>query len=84
MFLHVVLCTKVVTDLIYEDMDSFKKDLENESEDDVADNFLKATNDLLESNYISKLAQMFVQSGKSTAGVVTKYEKTYEDLVKED
>lgn len=79
--LHIVFCTEIAADyLLYDNASDFKADLKNEGS--VAYNFLKATNDLLESNYISKLANKFVQDGLKD-GCVSKYESTYENLVAE-
>ena len=79
--LHIVLCTEIAADyLLYDNAEDFKADLDDEGT--VAYNFLKATNDLLESNYISKLANKFVQDGLKD-GCVSKYESTYENLVAE-
>lgn len=81
--LHVILCTKAVDELIYnsDEKDVFIGDLSKEGT--VAYNYLKATNDLLESNYISKLADKFVNDGLNKEGCVVKYEKVYSDLVAE-
>ena len=80
--LHIVLCTEIAADyLLYDNADDFKADLDDEGT--VAYNFLKATNDLLESNYISKLANKFVQDGLKD-GCVSKYESTYANLVDEE
>ncbi|MBR2384547.1 MAG: hypothetical protein IKA99_02950 [Clostridia bacterium] len=90
--LHIVLCTKKVSELIYTvegdaGKQQFILDLisgEEEDEDTVAYNFLEATNALLESNVISKLANTYIQQGlNSDTGVVVKYEKVYSDLVEE-
>ena len=79
--LHIVLCTEIAADyLLYADEAEFTADIETEGT--VAYNFLEATNDLLESNYISKLANKYVQDGKKD-GCVTRYEKVYEDLLEE-
>lgn len=81
--LHVVLCTKMVDDtLIYSDKDAFIGDLTEK--DTVAYNYLEATNALLESSYISKLADKFVQDGLKKEGCVVKYEKVYSELVAEE
>ena len=79
--LHIVLCTEIAADyLLYDNADDFKDDLDDEGT--VAYNFLKATNDLLESNYISKLANKFVQDGLKD-GCVSKHASTYSDLITE-
>ena len=84
--LHIVLCTKTVSDIVYT-LDEvgkakFAEDLTKEGT--VAYNFLEATNALLESNVIGKLANTYVQEGLSTSGVVEKYEKVYKDLIEEE
>ncbi|MBQ7374126.1 MAG: hypothetical protein IJW64_06190 [Clostridia bacterium] len=83
--LHVVLCTKTVAELIYANDDDGKAKFiaDLSLEDTVAFNYLEATNALLESNYISKLADKFVQDGLSKEGCVVRFEKTYADLVEE-
>ena len=78
--LHIVLCTKVVTDLVYADFASFAQDLIDENEDSVAYQFLEATNALLETNIISQLANTFIQDADS---VSTRNEKVYKDLIEE-
>lgn len=82
--LHIVLCTKKVSELVYDvetDKQVFIDALDDE--DSVAYNFLEATNALLESNIISKLANTYVQEGLGKEGVVVRYEKAYEDLIEE-
>ena len=84
--LHIVLCTKKVSDIVYDvegdaDFEDFKKDLETEGT--VAYQFLEATNALIESNVISKLANTYVQEGLGKEGVVVKHEKVYKDLIEE-
>ena len=84
--LHVVLCTKMVDELIYTEDEvgktAFIADLL--IEDTVAYNYLEATNALLESNYISKLADKFVNEGLKKEGCVVRFEKAYSDLVTEE
>ena len=84
--LHVVLCTKMVDELIYKNDDAGKKAFITDLlvKDTVAYNYLEATNALLESNYISKLADKFVQDGLNKEGCVVRFEKTYRDLVTEE
>lgn len=75
--LHIVLCTEIAVDFFaYNSLAEFQADLEVEGT--AAYNFKKANNDLIESNYISKLATTYINSA-STA--VTKYEKAYSDLI---
>lgn len=81
--LHIVLCTKMVNELIYTLDDAgrakFVADLAEEGT--VAYNFLEATNALLENSVISKLANTYIQQGLSVEGVVVKNEKVYKDLI---
>ena len=81
--LHIVLCTKMVNELIYtldaEGKAQFIADLL--AEGTVAYNFLEATNALLENSVISKLANTYIQQGLSVEGVVVKNEKVYKDLI---
>ena len=87
--LHIVLCTKMVNDLIYSLDDAGKAQfiadllIAEEENDTVAFHFLEATNALLESNIISKLANTYVQQGLSVEGVVVRNEKVYKDIIEE-
>ena len=81
--LHIVLCTEIAADyLLYTDKAAFVAALTEEGT--VAYNFLEATNDLLETNYISKLANKFVQDGLDKEGCVVKNEKALKDLITEE
>ncbi len=81
--LHIVLCTEIAADyLLYTDKATFVSALSEEGS--VAYNFLTATNDLLETNYISKLANTFVQDGLKKEGCVVKNEKALKDLITEE
>ena len=78
--LHIVLCTEIAVDFFaYNSLAEFQADLEVEGT--AAYNFKKANNDLIESNYISKLATTYINSASSA---VTKYEKAYSDLITEE
>lgn len=84
--LHVVLCTKTVDELIYANDEAGKAKFiaDLSVQDTVAYNYLEATNALLETSYISKLADKFVQDGLKKEGCVVKYEKAYSELVAEE
>ena len=80
--LHIVFCTEIAVDFFtYDSQDAFSADLEVEGT--AAYNFKKANNDLLESNYISKLANSYVTMYNGE-GYVTKYEKAFSDLITEE
>ena len=84
--LHIVLCTKMVNELIYTATDNagkaeFIEDLAKKGT--VAYDFLEATNALIESNVISKLANTYVQHGLNEEGVVVKNDKVLKDLIEE-
>ena len=79
--LHIVLCSEIAVDFFtYDDATAFANDLEVEGT--AAYNFKKANNDLLESSYISKLANSYITKFNNS-GCVTKFEKTYKDLIAE-
>ena len=82
---HLILCTKVIekeTSRLYADVDAFKADVETEGT--LAYNYKKAKSDAIVSAKISEKADLLVNQLKEKEGVVTKFPKTYEDLIPEN
>jgi hypothetical protein len=80
--LHIVLCTQTANAYFnYASKEEFKNALADE--DSAAYKFMKANNDLIESNYISNLAQSFVNK-YNTEDYVQRNEKAYKDLITEE
>ncbi|MBR3863529.1 MAG: hypothetical protein IKJ19_00210 [Clostridia bacterium] len=82
---HLILCTKVIekeTSRLYADVNAFMADVEIEGT--LAYNYKKAKSDAIVSAKISEKADLLVNQLKEKEGVVTKFPKTYEDLIPEE
>ncbi len=80
--LHIVVCTEKASDYgQYADEASFVADLANA--DSFAARYKKASDDMVKTTYISKLATSLTTQYSNDANVVTRYEKSYADLMKD-
>lgn len=80
--LHIVVCTEKASDYgQYTDKQAFIADLADA--ESFAARYKKASDDMVKSTYISKLATSLTTQYSNDAKVVTKYEKAYADLVKD-
>ncbi len=80
--LHIVVCTEKASDYgQYATKDAFVADLDNA--DSFAARYKKASDDMVKSTYISKLATSLTTQYSNDANVVTRFKKAYADLIKD-
>lgn len=80
--LHIVVCTEKASDYgQYATKEAFVADLDNA--DSFAARYKKASDDMVKSTYISKLATSLTTQYSNDANVVTRFEKAYADLIKD-
>ena len=80
--LHIVVCTEKASDYgQYATKEAFVADLDNA--DSFAARYKKASDDMVKSTYISKLATSLTTQYSNDANVVTRFKKAYADLIKD-
>lgn len=80
--LHIVVCTEKASDYgQYATKEAFVADLDNA--DSFAARYKKASDDMVKSTYISKLATSLTTQYSNDANVVTRFKKAYADLMKD-